>query len=281
MNIIQGVLEKAQQQLKEVSDTPQLDAEVLLAHVLDVTRAYLFSYPEQVVNHEQNKSFEDLIQRRQKGEPVAYLTGYKEFWSLDLLVTKDTLIPRPETETLVQLTLDLLPEETSLNVADLGVGCGAIAIALAKTKPHWHIYGTDQSAKALAVAEKNVARFDTHNISLIRGDWCEGLPKIGFHALVCNPPYIAENDPHLAHLQFEPREALVSGVDGLDAISKIIIQAPLYLTKGGLLLLEHGYNQRDAVIALLKKAGFSHIKDYQDLAKNPRVVVGRWDNPND
>lgn len=278
MLTIAKIIDEADQKLKPVSQTPRLDAEILLAHILNNTRSYIFTHKnESLLKHHLN-SYLSLLERRTQGEPIAYLIGHKEFWSLDFVVTKDTLIPRPETELLVQLILSLFVAEKTIKVADLGVGCGAIALSLAVEKPHWLIHGTDISEKALEIAQLNLHRHGVKNVFFNQGSWCEALKEKDYQIIVANPPYIAENDPHLQFLSFEPRSALVSGNDGLEDIKVIIEQSRDYLAKNGLLFLEHGFEQQQAVMKLMLESGFEQVEGYLDVAGQPRVVSGRW-NP--
>jgi len=260
-----------QQSEKEIpSDTPRLDAEILLAHCLAVPRSYLFTYPEQLITDEQYQQFSILLNRRKLGEPIAYITGHKEFWGLNLLSTNAALTPRPETELLVERVLACAPAQAS--ILDLGTGTGAIALALAKERPHWQIIATDISKKALDLAEKNAQQLALKNITFYQGDWFSALPaQQRFDVIVSNPPYIAEDDPHLSHpsLKYEPYNALVSGKDGLDAIRLLIAKAADYLKPNGYLLIEHGHDQSAAVVGLLTTAGFitEVFSDYQGIIR--------------
>lgn len=276
MSVIGTVLEDATMQLKSCSDTPRLDAEVLMSHVLHVSRTYLYSHSREVLPKKSLDAYKGLLERRLQGEPVAYLVGHKEFWNLDLLVSKDTLIPRPETELLVQLVLSLQLPERDIMLADLGVGCGTIALAIASERPGWHIHATDISDKALAIASRNMKKNALTNVLLQRGSWCQGLPKKNYDIMVSNPPYIAANDPHLFSLGYEPSLALVSGHDGLDAIKVIVDQARHYLSDEGLLFIEHGFEQQPAVIQLMLEFNFQEVEGYVDIAGQPRVVSGLW-----
>ncbi|HLB57652.1 MAG TPA: peptide chain release factor N(5)-glutamine methyltransferase, partial [Gammaproteobacteria bacterium] len=202
-----------------------LDREILLSHVLKVTRSYLYAHPTPLLTKEEEKDFLTLLERAKKGEPIAYLIGHREFWSLDLIVTPDTLIPRPETELLVELILKNKRDEKKI-IADLGTGNGAIALAIASERPDWMIYATDINKKALQVAEQNAARLQIKNIQFCAGSWCAALPPIQFDAIVSNPPYIAEDDPNVdpAVLNYEPRQALIAGKQGLEDLEKIILK---------------------------------------------------------
>jgi release factor glutamine methyltransferase len=271
------LLQTTQIRLSSVSETPRLDAELLLARVLNQPRSYLYAWPDRATDAGQERHFMALLERRLAGEPVAYLTGWRAFWSLDLVVTPATLIPRPETELLVELALERLPADQPRRVADLGTGSGAIALAIASERPTCQVVATDLSVAALRVAGQNAQRLGIGNVQFRQGDWCAALTNERFDTIVCNPPYIAATDPHLQQgdLRFEPHPALAAGVDGLAAIRRIVAQAGPHLVDGGWLLLEHGYDQRDSVLALLRTAGFSEVADYRDLAGQPRVAVGR------
>lgn len=253
------------------------DAELLLAHALGASRSWLFAHAADPLPGDLAIRFEALVARRAAGEPVAYLVGRRGFWSLDLVVTPDTLIPRPETELLVELALEHLPPATPLRVADLGTGSGAIALSLARERPHARVVATDASHAALVVARANAQRNQLGNVEFRAGDWCAPLGDARFDLIASNPPYIAEGDHHLAQgdLRFEPRGALASGRDGLDAIRRIVRDAPAHLLGGGWLLLEHGYDQGDAVRTLLHDAGFVDVATRQDLEARDRVTLGR------
>jgi len=277
MNIA-GALKQAENVLAAVSDSARRDAQVLLCHVLSESLSYLRTWPEREVPTEKQQTFDGLVRQRQLGEPVAYLTGEREFWSLPFLVTSDTLIPRPETELLVEQTLKHLATDRPQTVLDLGTGSGVIALALAKERPHWHLTATDASLAALRIAEKNARRLKLANVQFDYGSWYAPLAARRFHAIVSNPPYVADRDPHLAlgDVRFEPSSALVSGHDGLDDIRHIVAGAPDHLETGGWLLLEHGYDQGEAVVTLLRQRGFVAVTTLSDLAKQPRVTIGQW-----
>ncbi len=260
------------------SDSPRLDVELLLAHALGRTRTWLYTWPENEVAHAERTAFEALLERRRSGEPLAYLTGEREFWSLTLHVDDSTLIPRPETETLVSWALELpLPEGAA--VADLGTGSGAIALALAAERPEWRLSAVDRSSAALATARANAARLGLANIQFLESDWFAALQGQRFDAVVANPPYVAAGDPHLQRgdLRFEPRTALVAGEEGLADIRRIAGAAPACLAQGGWLLVEHGAEQGAAVRALLAAAGFSAVATREDLAGLQRVTGGCLD----
>jgi len=271
---IRQVMADASKQLHACSTTPTLDAELLLNHVLAVNRAFLLSADHTVVNLAQQQQFDDLLARRCRGEPIAYLLGYKEFWSKQLVVNAATLIPRPETELLVELALQKGPAITA-EVADLGTGSGAVAVALSSERTSWRILATDISSAALMVAEQNAKAHHCDNIAWLQTDWCRKLPLNFFNLIVGNPPYLAANDPHLAALAFEPATALVSGVDGLQALQQVIVQSYDCLLPQGWLLLEHGATQAQAVASLFRQRGFLALEQHVDYAYLPRVTLGR------
>ncbi len=274
---IAQALSAAREQLAKLSDTARLDAELLLVHVLGKTRSYLYGWPEQRLDAVQHTRYRQLIERRVAGEPLAYLTGEREFWSLQLRVTRDTLIPRPDTETLIEAALALIAPDAGEAIADLGTGTGAIALALASERPHCHITATDRSAAALAVARDNARRLGLDNLVFREGDWCRALDGATPHRyalIVSNPPYIASGDPHLEQgdVRHEPRSALAAGPEGLDDLRRIIACAPRHLRAGGHLLLEHGYDQADAVARLFQQAGYESVRLYRDAGGRPRVT---------
>ncbi|HJW46134.1 MAG TPA: peptide chain release factor N(5)-glutamine methyltransferase [Lysobacter sp.] len=253
------------------------DAELLLAHVLGRSRSWLFAHGDDLASKETATAFRSLVARRVAGEPVAYLTGRRGFWRFDLAVSPATLIPRPETELLVELALARLPADRTLRLADLGTGSGAIALALAHERPRAHVIATDASADALAVAQANAAALDIRNLEFRLGDWFAPLPDERFDLIASNPPYIALDDPHLEEgdLRYEPSTALSSGADGLEAIRAIVGDAPAHLEAGGWLLLEHGFDQGGAVRDVLTRAGFGDVATERDLADRDRVTMGR------
>jgi len=253
------------------------DAEALLLHVLGQPRSWLFAHAGDVLEPDVRTAFEALVARRGAGEPVAYITGRRGFWTLELEVTGATLIPRPETELLVELALERLPRDQACRVADLGTGSGAIALALASERPQAQVVATDASPDALAVARRNAQRLGMGNVRFVQGDWLAPLAGERFALVVSNPPYIESADPHLAQgdLRYEPAAALASGADGLDAIRRIAAAAPAQLEAGGWLLLEHGWNQGGAVRGLLREAGCVEVFTARDLEGRERVSGGR------
>ncbi len=259
------------------TDSPRLDAELLLAGALEKSRSYLFAWPEAIPPAETRARFRDLLVRRAAGEPVAYLLGQREFWSLTLSVTPATLIPRPETETLVALALQRIPTDADACIADLGTGSGAIALAIARERPHCRIIATDISPAALAVAAANAEQLGISSVQWVAGDWCAALPDTPFDLIVSNPPYIPKDDVHLTRgdVRFEPRNALAAGPQGMDALQQIARCAITRLRPHGWLLLEHGYDQSEPATRLLQACGYEAVQDYPDDAGHGRVAAGR------
>ena len=259
------------------SPTPRLDAELLLAQALGKSRGYLHTWPERELEASQHERYQAALARRRAGEPVAYILGRQGFWSLDLDVASHTLIPRPDTELLVETALALLPA-TPLQVLDLGTGTGAIALALACERPAWQVTGVDRVAEAVALAQGNGTRLQLANARFAESCWFSALAGQRFQLIVSNPPYIAAADPHLSQgdVRFEPSSALVAGIDGLDDIRLIIEQAPEHLLAGGWLLLEHGFDQAEAVRELLVQRGFAAVDSRRDLGGHQRISLGQW-----
>ncbi|MBD9535379.1 peptide chain release factor N(5)-glutamine methyltransferase [Stenotrophomonas sp. STM01] len=253
------------------------EAEQLLLHVLGVERAWLFAHATDAVDPDARQRFELLVTRRAEGHPLAYLVGRRGFWTLDLQVNTATLIPRPETELLVEQALARLPDDDMVRVADMGTGSGAVALSIASERPLATVMATDVLGPALAVAVKNAQAHGLENVWFRRGHWFVALGADRFDMIVSNPPYIAAGDPHLTQgdLRFEPPPALASGADGLDAIREIVAGAPEHLVPGGWLLLEHGWDQGEAIRALLEQAGFVDAQTVQDLEQRDRVTLGR------
>jgi release factor glutamine methyltransferase len=253
------------------------EAELLLAHVLDRPRSWLFAHADALLREDEAARFDTLLARRERGEPVAYLTGRRGFWTLDLAVTPDTLVPRAETERLVEAALDRLPAGETCRVADLGTGSGAIALAIARERPTARVVATDRSEAALAVARDNARALGIGNVAFRAGDWYAALGGERFDLIVSNPPYIAAGDPHLdrGDLRFEPRAALTPGGDGLAAIRTLVAGAPAHLVEGGWLMVEHGHDQGPAVRALFDAAGFADVATLQDLECRDRIGSGR------
>ncbi|OEC53969.1 MULTISPECIES: peptide chain release factor N(5)-glutamine methyltransferase [Pseudomonadaceae] len=258
------------------SPSPRLDAELLLAAALGKPRSFLHTWPERVVSGEAAERYARYLERRRQGEPVAYILGHQGFWSLDLEVAPHTLIPRPDTELLVETALALvtLPQA---RVLDLGTGTGAIALALACERQGWQVTGVDRISEAVALAERNRERLGLGNAAFRESHWFSALGAECYDLIVSNPPYIAAQDPHLAQgdVRFEPSSALVAGADGLDDIRLIVSQAPAHLNAGGWLLLEHGYDQAAAVRELLAREGFDAVESRRDLGGHERISLGR------
>jgi release factor glutamine methyltransferase len=271
--MIADLLAQAKQKLPQ-SATPQLDAEVLLAHVLKVPRVYLFAHPEKRVSFWQRFQFKRLLRARQKGMPIAYLIKHKEFWSLDFEVNSAVLIPRPDTELLVETALQFLGKEKSLTIADLGTGSGIIAVTLGHECPHWKITATDVSKRALNLAKKNALKNSVKNIMFIQSDWFSKLQPHAFDAIVSNPPYVDANDGSLLQkgVCFEPAKALIAKDHGLQAIRHIISHAQKYLREGGWLFIEHGCEQGQDVRRLFEQHGYDNIQTQKDLAERDRVT---------
>lgn len=274
---LRQILQDAKHQLQPVSDSGALDAEILLAHALQKPRSYLHAWPEKILAAAEAQCFGEYLRRRQNLEPIAYITGRREFWSMELEVTPDTLIPRPETEILVSAALDLFPDAAGIRAADLGTGSGAIALALACERRSWQIYATDISQSALQIAGKNAQRLGLANVSFSAGNWLTALPDSSFHLIASNPPYVAESEweAYAGGLCYEPRSALVSEENGLRHIREIIHGAAQHLLPGGYVLVEHGFLQGEAVRAIFNGAGYKAIHTLSDLAGNERVSIGR------
>ena len=260
--------------LADLSDTPWLDADLIVAETLAIDRNLLDAIHSRILNSIELTEFEKLMTRRVAGEPVAYLTGHKAFWNIELSITPKVLVPRPETELVVERALHHCRNITSPAIADLGTGSGAIALALANELGHSRLIATDISIEALSLAHQNSERLNLSNVKFIRGSWCEPLTDNEFDLIVANPPYIAENDPCLEDrfMQHEPHLALVSGNNGLQALKNIITTADPKLKLGGWLVIEHGAEQGNFVRSLMRTAGFNSIETLCDLAGLQRVT---------
>ncbi len=268
-------------QLLVCSDSSRLDCEVLLSFVIGKNRTYLYTWPEKSLEKSQETLFLDCLQRRLNGEPIAYIVGQKEFWSLPLCVDESTLIPRPETELLVEITLELLLDKEDAIIADLGTGTGAILLALANEKPAWQFFGLEKNQKAFELAQKNQRQLGFTNVTFLLSDWFSALsdqqPRKKFNLIVSNPPYIDASDKHLQEgdVRFEPHSALIAEDNGLADIKGIIDGAPQYLLENGWLIFEHGYQQAVAVKDYLEINSFTQIFTRNDLSGQPRVTGGR------
>ena len=272
---IDAVLAGAVARLAEVSESARLDAEILLARTIDMPRSYLFAHPEDELDEHSFERFAALLKRRADGEPMAYIMGTREFWSHELIVNAATLVPRPETELLVDLALREIPRKADWRILDLGTGSGAIAIALASERLLCEITATDLSPAALAVAAENARHLCLGNLTFLKGRWTDPVQGQRFRVIVSNPPYVRADDPALRELRHEPRSALVAGPDGLDDIRALAAECADILEPDGVLLLEHGADQQGEVIAILEASGWSDIVGHSDYAGLPRVTVAR------
>ncbi|QCU89500.1 peptide chain release factor N(5)-glutamine methyltransferase [Thiomicrorhabdus sediminis] len=278
---IAELLHSASQRLSQagVDDSPKLDAELLLCHILDKPRSFIFTWPEKLIEADQLKQFEALLQQRMQHQPIAYLLGYKEFWGLPLKVSPSTLIPRADTEILVETALSLLPTPSaeSIKLLDMGTGTGAIALAIKMERPDIQVSALDFQAEAVQLAMTNAKQLDLP-IEVLQSDWFSALRAQRFDMIVSNPPYIEDNDQHLKQgdVQFEPLSALTSGQSGLEDIAWIINQSRDYLKSGAWLLLEHGYNQAESVAQLFSQYGFKNYRLIKDLADNPRISLAQY-----
>ncbi|MCQ8128051.1 peptide chain release factor N(5)-glutamine methyltransferase [Methylomonas rivi] len=277
---IQEVLERACTVLGRVSDSARLDAEVLLCHCLGKQRSFLRAWPERQLDAAQAEQFRHLLEQRRQGRPIAYLTGEREFWSRTFKVTPDVLIPRPDSELLIELSLSMLPDNQAYKIIDLGTGSGILAITLAAERPLAEVVATDISTAALAVARQNAEQLAAGNVRFVESHWFDAVPDSDFDLVVSNPPYIAGDDPHLQQgdVRFEPETALISGEAGLKDIRLLAAQAGHHLKPHGHLLIEHGYNQAQQVRSILKQLNYRQVVTHQDLSGNPRVTSGLW-NP--
>jgi len=260
--------------LGSLSDNPLHETRLMLCRVLSCNRSYLFSYPERVLASSELTELNSMLARRLQGEPLAYIFGSWHFFGLELAVAPCTLIPRPDTEILVEQALSL-PLAAGSRVLDLGTGTGAIALALAANRPDWHLTAVDVQPEAVALAQQNAATLELTNVQIVQSSWFAALQQQQFSLIVSNPPYIEPADPHLQALAYEPLSALVAADAGLADLQQIIAQAPTYLLPGGWLWLEHGYNQADAVQALLTNTGFSSVSSIKDYGNQWRISGGQ------
>ena len=274
-NTIKSILAESEHTLKAHSDSARIDVELLLGHVLNKDRSYFHTWPEKELDDQQVSDFQALLEQRVNGKPIAHILGQRGFWSLNLKVTPDTLIPRPDTERLVEIALDIIPQDKKWRILDLGTGTGAIALAIASERPLCEIVATDYSAVALTVAKENANTHHLNNIQFLESHWFENIENQKFDLIVSNPPYICDNDSHLSQgdVRFEPLSALTAGADGLNDIRIIIKQAKIYLNRGSKILIEHGFDQADAVIALFEAEKYQQAKNYKDYSGQPRVTT--------
>ena len=269
---IEEAIAETTERLLSISESARLDAELLVARAIDMPRAYLFAHPEDVLDEAAIKRLESTVERRLAGEPMAYISGIKEFWSLELMVSPATLVPRPETELLVDLALRVIPRKADWQVLDLGTGSGAIALAMAKDRPLCDFTAVDVSADALAVAMQNARNLNIPNIDFLQGDWAGPVEGRRFNVIVSNPPYVRQGDPFLESLTAEPDLALIPGPGGLEAIEKIVRDCVSIIEPGGSLFVEHGADQAQDVANLLSSCGWLSVQCYDDYAGLPRVT---------
>ena len=274
---IKTVLADAKAQLDEISDSATLDAELLLGYCLGKTRTYLHTWPEKELNIKQYQDFKSLIKKRATDYPVAYLLGQKSFWTLDLIVTPDVLIPRPETELLIEVSLEKIASIANPKILDLGTGSGAIALALASERKDAMVMATDYSEAALKVAKLNVDKNQlSNNIELLKSDWFSEIKNTKFDLIISNPPYISSKDPHLDNnIRFEPRSALVAKDQGMHDIETIINNSISFLKSGGWLMIEHGYEQATQTQKLFSEFGYSKVDTISDYNNQPRLTLGQ------
>jgi release factor glutamine methyltransferase len=272
-------------ELQTLSDSPRLDVELILCQLLHKNRTWLFTWSDKTLTVTELEQFQKMFARRKAGEPIAHILGRREFWSLPLRVNNSTLIPRPDTELIVEMLLELFAQDDAVqsrNCLDLGTGTGAIALAIASEKKHWQILAVDFSANAVALAQENRADLGFDHVHIQQSDWFAQIPAQQFDVILSNPPYIDPQDPHLEQgdVRFEPRSALIAANKGMADIEHIIAQAPRYLTAGGYLLLEHGYDQGEAVRALLNAHQFTQLHTRRDYGGNERITRGQWPGEN-
>ncbi len=276
LNTVSQIINNITRDLEQSSSSPRLDAEILLMHSLGWSRTQLFINSQEPLPSDQLEKLSLLLERRKTGEPIAHIVGEQEFWSLPLRVTQDTLIPRPETEHLVEIALSKIPQNAEWDIVDLGTGTGAIALAIASERKNCTVIGVDFSSAALQVATHNANKLDIKNVSFIQSFWLKELNQKFFHLIVSNPPYIEEDDEHLSQgdVVHEPRSALVSGIDGLDDIRQISRSAFIHLYSKGWLMVEHGWNQAEQVKNIFLENHYQQISTINDLADIPRITIG-------
>jgi release factor glutamine methyltransferase len=278
MPCIKSLLKESTSLLEISSDSASLDAEILLCQILKKERSFLRAWPDLELQSKQTNQFWSLIKQRQQGTPIAYITGNKEFWSRDFHVSPDVLIPRPDTELIIELSLKLILDNKPIKIIDLGTGSGIIAITLAAERLQADISATDLCLAALSIAKLNARKHDINNIKFYQSNWFANVPPIKFNLIITNPPYIAEDDVHLTQgdIRFEPRSALCSGKQGLNDIIIIADTARNFLEPGGHLLIEHGYDQQHSVQSILKGYHYDFVQTATDLSGQPRVTYGQW-----
>ena len=271
------LIEDGTKTLYEKSDTPRIDVELLLQHVLKQPLAWLISHGDSEATAQHSKDFFELIKQRFEGRPVAYILGYRDFWTLRLRVDENVLIPRPDTETLVEHALELIPNSQPQAILDLGTGSGAIALSIAKERPMSQVLATDKSIDALDIARHNAHENKLENVRFIDSDWFSAIEtKLQFDLIASNPPYIEAEDSHLEDLSFEPDIALVSDENGIGDLRRIIEQARHYLVTGGHIILEHGFEQQELVGQILSSNGYQNIRYHEDINQLPRCTSARW-----
>ena len=273
---IESAVRDAAERLRAVTDAPRLEAELLLARAINMPRSFLFAHPEDELDAASLGRLNDTVERRLAGEPMAYITGIREFWSMELAVSPATLVPRPETELLVDVALRDIPRQAEWQVLDLGTGSGAVALAIGRERPSCYVTATDISAAALAAARENANRNNIGNVEFLLGDWLGPVAERRFEVIVSNPPYVRDDDEALAALQAEPMLALQAGPQGLDAIEVLARGCPAIIISGGLLVIEHGAEQQDAVAELLTAHGWANIRCYKDYSGLPRVTSANY-----
>ena len=277
-NTLGAIHQDAIEQLKPCSDSARLDADLILSFALNIPRTRFITQGDIPVSDTQAEQIQSLINKRKTGCPIAYITGSKGFWDLELFVNEHTLIPRPETELLIEFALAIFPANKPISVIDLGTGTGAIAIAIAKARPNWQVIACDKSKEALTIARKNRDKYGLTNLELVNSDWFSSIDQQeSFDLIISNPPYVADEDPHLKQgdVRFEPLSALRSGPDGLDDIRQIVKSSKDYLNEQGWLIVEHGYDQAETVKAIFSKHGYHTIQQGMDLNGHTRATYGQ------